>query len=52
MKDNMEELIHHFKLFTEGMHVPGRRNLLRGGTSQGRVRRVFGVGWVPTSRTG
>ena len=23
MKSNMEELIHHFKLFTEGMHVPG-----------------------------
>jgi NADH-quinone oxidoreductase subunit D len=22
MKSNMEELIHHFKLFTEGMHVP------------------------------
>ena len=22
MKENMEELIHHFKLFTEGMHVP------------------------------
>ncbi len=22
MKGNMEELIHHFKLFTEGMHVP------------------------------
>ncbi|MEQ1880162.1 MAG: NADH-quinone oxidoreductase subunit D [Burkholderiales bacterium] len=22
MKKNMEELIHHFKLFTEGMHVP------------------------------
>lgn len=22
MKDGMEELIHHFKLFTEGMHVP------------------------------
>jgi NADH-quinone oxidoreductase subunit D len=22
MKMNMEELIHHFKLFTEGMHVP------------------------------
>ena len=22
MKINMEELIHHFKLFTEGMHVP------------------------------
>lgn len=22
MKRNMEELIHHFKLFTEGMHVP------------------------------
>jgi len=23
MKSNMEELIHHFKLFTEGIHVPG-----------------------------
>ena len=22
MKQNMEELIHHFKLFTEGMHIP------------------------------
>lgn len=22
MKENMEEMIHHFKLFTEGMHVP------------------------------
>ena len=22
MKQNMEELIHHFKLFTEGIHVP------------------------------
>ena len=22
MKANMEELIHHFKFFTEGMHVP------------------------------
>ena len=22
MKKNMEELIHHFKLFTEGMHIP------------------------------
>jgi NADH-quinone oxidoreductase subunit D len=22
MKSNMEELIHHFKLFSEGMHVP------------------------------
>jgi NADH-quinone oxidoreductase subunit D len=22
MKTNMEDLIHHFKLFTEGMHVP------------------------------
>jgi NADH-quinone oxidoreductase subunit D len=22
MKQNMEELIHHFKLFSEGMHMP------------------------------
>ena len=30
MKTNMEELIHHFKLFTEGMHVPAGRGLRRG----------------------
>ena len=29
MKQNMEELIHHFKLFTEGMHVPAARPMPR-----------------------
>ena len=40
MKENMEELIHHFKLFTEGMHVPAGRNLRRGRASEGRVRHL------------
>jgi NADH-quinone oxidoreductase subunit D len=43
MKTNMEELIHHFKLFTEGFHVPRGRSLCRGGASQGRVRHLPGV---------
>ena len=40
MKENMEELIHHFKLFTEGMHVPAGRGLCRGRASEGRIRRL------------
>ena len=43
MKDDMEALIHHFKLFTEGYCVPGRRDLCRGRGAQGRVRRVPGL---------
>jgi NADH-quinone oxidoreductase subunit D len=35
----MEELIHHFKLFTEGMHVPEGRGLRGGRASKGE----FGV---------
>ena len=42
MKTSMEALIHHFKLYTEGFHVPGRRGLCRGGSAQGRVRRLSG----------
>jgi NADH-quinone oxidoreductase subunit D len=34
MKSNMEELIHHFKLFTEGMRAR-RRSLCRRRASQG-----------------
>ena len=40
MKTNMEELIHHFKLFTEGMHVPRGRGLRGDRASEGRVRRL------------
>ena len=40
MKTDMEELIHHFKLFTEGMHVPAGRGLRGGRASEGRVRHL------------
>ncbi len=40
MKSNMEDLIHHFKLFTEGMHVPEGEAYRRDRASQGRVRRL------------
>ncbi len=42
MKRSMEALIHHFKLYTEGFHVPGRRGLCRGRGAEGRVRRLSG----------
>ncbi len=45
MKTGMEDLIHHFKLFTEGMHVPAGRSLCRRRASQGRVRHLHGVRW-------
>jgi NADH:ubiquinone oxidoreductase subunit E len=32
MKSNMEELIHHFKLFTEGIHVPEGEAMRRSST--------------------
>ena len=37
MKSNMEELIHHFKLFTEGFHVPPGEAYSGGRAPQGRV---------------
>ena len=40
MKDDMEALIHHFKLFTEGMHVPAGRGLRGGRAPEGRVRHL------------
>jgi NADH-quinone oxidoreductase subunit D len=39
MKDDMEALIHHFKLFTEGYSVPAARYIRRS-KRQGRVRRL------------
>ena len=44
MKRSMEALIHHFKLYTEGYHVPAGRDLHRGGKPEGRVRRLSGGG--------
>jgi NADH-quinone oxidoreductase subunit D len=44
MKGDMESLIHHFKLFTEGYCVPGRRDVCRGRSAEGRVRHLSGVG--------
>ncbi len=45
MKHNMEELIHHFKLFTEGMHVSAGRSVFCRRTPQGRVRHLPGFRW-------
>ena len=46
MKDDMESLIHHFKLFTEGYCVPEGEAYARRRTSEGRIRRLhyFGRG--------
>jgi NADH:ubiquinone oxidoreductase subunit D len=41
MKSNMEELIHHFKLFTEGIHVPAGEAVCCSRASQGRVRHLL-----------
>jgi NADH-quinone oxidoreductase subunit D len=43
MKRSMEALIHHFKLYTEGFHVPEGRGLRRRRSAEGRVRRLSGV---------
>ena len=40
MKLNMEELIHHFKLFTEGMHVPEGEAYAAVEAPEGRVRHL------------
>ena len=42
MKRSMEALIHHFKLYTEGVPRAGRRGLRRGRGAEGRVRRLSG----------
>jgi NADH-quinone oxidoreductase subunit D len=47
MKSNMEELIHHFKLFTEGFHVPPARP-----TRPWSIRRASSAStWSPTAPT-
>jgi NADH-quinone oxidoreductase subunit D len=50
MKTNMESLIHHFKLFTEGFHVPPGEAYARS-----NIRRASSAStWcpmAPTSRT-
>jgi NADH-quinone oxidoreductase subunit D len=45
MKRSMEGLIHHFKLYTEGVPRPRRRSVCRRRSTQGRVRRLPGGGW-------
>ncbi len=51
MKRSMEALIHHFKLYTEGFRIAGRRGLRLRRGPQGRVRRLSGQPTAPTSRT-
>ena len=43
MKTNMEELIHHFKLFYRRHACPRGRGLCGGRAPEGRVRRVCGL---------
>ncbi len=40
MKRSMEALIHHFKLYTEGFHVPAGEVYAAGRSAEGRVRRL------------
>jgi hypothetical protein len=40
MKESMEELIHHFKLFSEGMHVPPGEAYAAVEPPEGRVRHL------------
>jgi NADH-quinone oxidoreductase subunit D len=47
MKTNMEELIHHFKLFTEGFHVPAGEAYAAVEHPKGE----FGIYWYRTVRT-
>jgi NADH:ubiquinone oxidoreductase subunit D len=51
MKQSMEALIHHFKLYTEGFHVPAGEVYVATESPKGE----FGVIWsrtAPTSPTG
>jgi len=41
MKDSMEALIHHFKLYNEGYKVPAARPYYRRRSAEGRVRRLL-----------
>ncbi|GIS99900.1 MAG: hypothetical protein CM1200mP26_16130 [Acidimicrobiales bacterium] len=43
--ESMEALIHHFKIFTEGFHVPEGETFRRGRVSSRRTRVLPGVGW-------
>ena len=45
IKRSMEATIHHFKLYSEGHHVPAGGGLCRGRGAQGRVRRLLDRGW-------
>ena len=48
MKRSMEALIHHFKLYTEGFHVPEARSTRR----SRRQKASSASTWSPTARTG
>jgi NADH-quinone oxidoreductase subunit D len=50
MKSNMEELIHHFKLFTEGIHVPEGEAYAAVEHPKGEFG-IYACRTAPTSRT-
>jgi len=45
MKRSMEALIHHFKLYTEGYHVPAGEVYAAVEAPEGRIWRLSRVGW-------
>ena len=49
MKRSMEALIHHFKLYTEGYHVPAGETYSGRGGAEGRIWRLPGVRWQQSS---
>ena len=42
MKQSMEALIHHFKLYTEGYRVPEGETYTGCRSAEGRIRRLYG----------
>ena len=50
MKQSMEALIHHFKLYTEGYHVPAGETYTVGRGAEGRIRRLSDRRTAPTGR--
>jgi hypothetical protein len=47
MKSSMEAMIHHFKLYTEGYHVPAGETY----TAVEAPKGEFGCTWFPMART-
>jgi NADH-quinone oxidoreductase subunit D len=49
MKRSMESTIQHFKLYTEGFHVPAGEVYAAVEAPKGGIRRLFGLRWVQST---